>query len=199
MRETLDSKKNRGGYYTPKKLTDFISKWAIEKPSDKVLEPSAGDGGFVNSAYEVFESMDDKFCTKQFLAIESNEFEASKIDKTKAKVVNSDFFKYFQAELQNKETFDVILGNPPFIRYQSIDRDVSDRAFDSMKYYGFKPNKMTNLWAPFLLLSSELIADGGRLGMVIPAELLQVDYAADSTHEVFWQYQLVTPSQSGVA
>ena len=192
MRETLDSKKNRGGYYTPKKLTDFISKWAIEKPNDKVLEPSAGDGGFVNSAYEVFKSMDDKFCTKQFLAIESNEFEASKIDQTKAKVVNSDFFKYFQAELQNKETFDVILGNPPFIRYQSIDSNVSDRAFDSMKYYGFTPNKMTNLWAPFLLLSSELITDGGRLGMVIPAELLQVDYAADIRSYLLEKFQELT-------
>jgi type II restriction enzyme and methylase len=192
MRETLNSKKNRGGYYTPKKLTDFISKWAIEKPSDKVLEPSAGDGGFVNSAYEVFKSMDNQFCTKQCLAIESNEFEASKIDKKKAKVVNLDFFEYFQAELQNKETFDVILGNPPFIRYQSIDRDVSDRAFDSMKYYGFTPNKMTNLWAPFLLLSSELITDGGRLGMVIPAELLQVDYAADIRSYLLEKFQELT-------
>ncbi|HEL1295515.1 TPA: N-6 DNA methylase, partial [Streptococcus equi subsp. zooepidemicus] len=179
MIETQDSKKNRGGYYTPQKLTDFIAKWAISTPSDKVLEPSAGDGRFVDSAYKVFQNFDVAFNTDQILAIEYNESEALKIDNNKAKVINSDFFKFFQEKLQNKETFNVILGNPPFIRYQSIDKEISAKAFDSMIYYGFNPNKMTNLWAPFLLLSAELLTADGRLGMIIPAELLQVDYAAE--------------------
>lgn len=179
MIETQDSKKNRGGYYTPQKLTDFIAKWAISTPSDKILEPSAGDGRFVDSAYKVFQNFDVAFNTDQILAIEYNESEALKIDNNKAKVINSDFFKFFQEKLQNKETFNVILGNPPFIRYQSIDKEISAKAFDSMIYYGFNPNKMTNLWAPFLLLSAELLTADGRLGMIIPAELLQVDYAAE--------------------
>lgn len=177
--ETLDSKKIRGGYYTPQKLTDFISRWAITEPYGRVLEPSAGEGRFIDSAYKVFQDFDIKLGESQILAIEYSEPEAFKIDKNKAKVVNSDFFKFFQEELQNKENFDVVLGNPPFIRFQSIDKEISDRAFDSMKYYGFNPSRMTNLWVPFLLLSAELLTVDGRLGMVIPAELLQVDYAAD--------------------
>ena len=44
----------------------------------------------------------------------------------------------------------------------------------------------------FLLLSSELITDGGRLGMVIPAELLQVDYAADIRSYLLEKFQELT-------
>ena len=45
--ENIDSKKLRGGYYTPQEITDFICKWAINSPAQKVLEPSCGDGNFI--------------------------------------------------------------------------------------------------------------------------------------------------------
>jgi len=41
--ENIDSKKLRGGYYTPQPIADFICKWAITNPMQKVLEPSCGD------------------------------------------------------------------------------------------------------------------------------------------------------------
>ena len=46
--ENIDSKKLRGGYYTPQAITDFICKWAITKATQKVLEPSCGDGNFLS-------------------------------------------------------------------------------------------------------------------------------------------------------
>ena len=49
-----------------------------------------------------------------------------------------------------------------------------------MNKYGFKPNRLTNIWLPFLLLSCNALKSNGRLGMVIPAELFQVDYAAEA-------------------
>src|SRR3989344_803681 len=44
-----NSNKLRGGYYTPKSITDFLSKWAIQKTNSHVLEPSCGDGQFLES------------------------------------------------------------------------------------------------------------------------------------------------------
>jgi len=46
-----------------------------------------------------------------------------------------------------------------------------------MEDLGLKPNKLTNIWVPFLVICSSLLAKDGRLGMVIPAELFQVKYA----------------------
>ena len=42
---------------------------------------------------------------------------------------------------------------------------------------GLKPNKLTNIWVPFIVAAATKLALGGRMALVIPAELLQVTYA----------------------
>ena len=49
-----------------------------------------------------------------------------------------------------------------------------------MNNHGFHPNRLTNIWLPFLVLSCKALKPTGRVGMVIPAELFQVDYAAEA-------------------
>lgn len=71
------------------------------------------------------------------------------------------------------------MGNPPFIRFQHFDDESRERAFDHLRTFDYKPTKLANAWAVFVQLSIELIKDGGKLGMVIPAELLQVKYASE--------------------
>ena len=44
--------KLRGGYYTPKPIADFLARWAIQSPTSEVLEPSCGDGVFLEAAFE---------------------------------------------------------------------------------------------------------------------------------------------------
>ncbi len=48
-----------------------------------------------------------------------------------------------------------------------------------MEKEGLHPNRLTNIWIPFLVLSTCALKSTGRLGMVIPAEVMQVDYAAE--------------------
>ena len=81
---------------------------------------------------------------------------------------------------RRRRKFSVIVGNPPFIRYQNFDEKYRTIAFDLMNKHGFHPSRLTNIWLPFLLLSCEALSDDGRIGMVIPAELFQVDYAAEA-------------------
>jgi len=49
-----------------------------------------------------------------------------------------------------------------------------------MRQIGLEPNKLTNIWVPFLVISARILNKNGKLGMVIPAELFQVKYAADT-------------------
>ena len=49
---------------------------------------------------------------------------------------------------------------------------MGEGADQMMEDLGLKPNKLTNIWVPFLVICSSLIAEDGRLGMVIPAEFL---------------------------
>ena len=186
--------KLRGGYYTPAGIADFIVRWAIRTPNDSVLEPSCGDGSFLAAVQKRNHAFgcDDR-C--RVIGIELDSAEAVKASKYGYVVFNEDFFTHYRDSIEGTRKYDVIVGNPPFIRYQNFDERFRSVAFDLMKKHGFHPNRLTNIWLPFLLLSCEALSENGRIGMVIPAELFQVDYAAEarnylSTH--FDQLTLVT-------
>lgn len=174
--------KLRGGYYTPEKISEFISQWAIRSKRDTVLEPSCGDGSFLSAISDCFKKLgaSNHEIRKNVIGVELYEEEAKKAHCYGTTVVNSDFFTFYKNEIDDKRKFDVVLGNPPFIRYQNFEEEYRKTAFSLMKKYGFNPNRLTNIWLPFLMLSCKALKPGGRVGMVIPAELFQVDYAAEA-------------------
>ena len=73
--------------------------------------------------------------------------------------------------------FDAILGNPPFIRYQYLPPTFQHRAEKIFKLLNCKFTKHTNAWVPFVLASFALLRPGGRLAMVVPAEILHIMHA----------------------
>src|SRR3979490_3154387 len=88
--------KLRGGYYTPLDLAVYISRWATEKRPQSVLEPSCGDGVFVEALAKA--NPRSKLC---FTGFELLEKEATKSRKRclsmpdfEAKVYNQDFLDF---------------------------------------------------------------------------------------------------------
>ena len=51
------AKKNTGSFYTCNSMADFIADWAIDTPEICVLEPSFGDGIFIDSAFSKYEEL----------------------------------------------------------------------------------------------------------------------------------------------
>lgn len=174
--------KLRGGYYTPDKISEFITDWAVKAAADTILEPSCGDGSFLNAITHRLKILGAtrQEVKKNVIGVELDSVEAEKAAQYGTTVVCKDFFSYFREVVDDKKKFDAIVGNPPFIRYQSFNEEYREIAFTLMNKYGFKPNRLTNIWLPFLLLSCNALKPNGRLGMVIPAELFQVDYAAEA-------------------
>jgi adenine-specific DNA-methyltransferase len=186
--ENVDSKKLRGGYYTPQAITDFICKWAITKPTQKILEPSCGDGNFIESAIRRFQELGvpNSKLFGLIKGIELIEDEAEKSKDRAAKyglnsttILNTDFFNYI-SNANGEAHFDVVVGNPPFIRYQNFPEVHREVAFKMMEEMNLHPNKLTNIWVPFLVISASKLNRFGKLAMVIPAELFQVKYAAET-------------------
>ena len=174
--------KLRGGYYTPDKISEFITDWAVKAAADTILEPSCGDGSFLNAITHRLKILGAtrQEVKKNVIGVELDSVEAEKAAQYGTTVVCKDFFSYFREVVDDKKKFDAIVGNPPFIRYQNFNEEYREIAFTLMNKYGFKPNRLTNIWLPFLLLSCNALKPNGRLGMVIPAELFQVDYAAEA-------------------
>lgn len=189
MKKTIDYTKARGGYYTPKVLTDFIVDWVKPTSNESILEPSCGDGAFLKSLSE--------YCCHKSLTgvnVTAVELDPEEAQKSSAffNTINSDFFTYYDNCISGDDKYDILLGNPPFIRYQSFKEEFRSVAFRLMNDAGFHPNRMTNMWVPFLILASESLSEYGRIGMVIPAELFQVNYARDARDYLMSRFQRLT-------
>ncbi len=177
MKPTEGYNKLRGGYYTPDKISEFIAEWAIRTPSDAVLEPSCGDGSFLNAITKRHSELgaSDETIKKNVIGIELDDAEAAKSAQYGTTVICKDFFTYYQENIEDQTQFDVVVGNPPFIRYQYFTEEYRKIAFALMKKH-----RLTNIWLPFLVLSCKALKTNSRIGMVIPAELFQVNYAAEA-------------------
>lgn len=202
-RNAPSKQKLRGGYYTPSDIADFLASWAIRSKDDRILEPSCGDGIFLEAAYRRLASLGapTKSALSKMTAVEldPNEYEKSRErmetlvdgDIDQLRISRSDFFALFLKELQTQQ-FDAVIGNPPFIRYQHFNEAVRERALKILQKAGVKANKLMNMWMPFLVASSLLLEKQGRLAMIIPAELLQVNYAAGLRTFLSEFYSLIT-------
>jgi len=183
----LDADKLRGGYYTSSEVASWLCAWAIRSSKDRVLEPSCGDGAFLEVAAKRHAEMGARSPTiaKQLIGIEILATEAARArarvkdllgPRARDVVETGDFFGWFQ---QNRQPlFDAVVGNPPFIRYQSFPEPHRSRAMTIMAEQGLSPNRLTNIWVPFVVAAASSLRPGGRLALVLPAELLQVSYAA---------------------
>jgi len=183
----LDADKLRGGYYTSPELASWLCAWGVRSAGDAILEPSCGDGSFIEAAAGRLRDLGATApaISRQVRGIEINAAEAKKAQerlagvarsRTSASVENMDFFEWWSQ--RNGARFDCIVGNPPFIRYQSFPEPSRTRAMEIMRALGLTPNKLTNIWVPFVAASTACLRDGGRLALVLPAELLQVKYAS---------------------
>lgn len=166
--------KLRGGFYTPQVIVDFILKWGFTNNivSD-ILEPSCGDGNFLRQLKK------SNYEYKNLTAIEFDkvEFEkAASIKLKNKKILNTDFLEYFNT---TNEKYDLIVGNPPYIRYQFLDSEQKTQAKFISERVNIKYSKLTNIWVSFVIGCSLLLKEKGKLGFVLPAEILQVSYAKE--------------------
>ena len=115
--------KLRGGYYTPLDLATYISRWATQKSAKSVLEPSCGDGVFVEALARA-----NPLAKLSFTGFELFEEEAAKalyrcraVLRFDAKIQPRDFLDFAITQiLAGRADFDCVVGNPPFIRYQYL-------------------------------------------------------------------------------
>ena len=170
--EDASEQKLRGAYYTPPAIASFILHWGINGSTNAdVLEPSCGDGVFLEQMAR--EQM-------AFHHITAVEYEAAEAEKARAiglhdsEVINSDFHRFC---LDTEQRFNLVIGNPPFIRYQYYDEGQQELAGEIFKKAGLKRSKLTNAWVTFVVGCSLLLKEHGKMGFVVPSELLQVTYA----------------------
>lgn len=174
------AQKLRGGYYTPPDLAVFLAQWVKEIGPKRVLEPSCGDGVFFGALAKV-----KGFQKASVFGFELEADEAAKAQARatavglSATTVHAEDFLQWALDHMNDGSakFDAIVGNPPFVRYQYLPEPFQLRAELIFKELNLPFTKHTNAWVPFILASMALLRHGGRLAVVVPAEIIHVTHA----------------------
>ena len=189
--DTPALRKERGAFFTPDEITRFIASWAIRHPDDLVLEPSAGDAAFLVAAVDRLRSLSrDQDASPTVNGIEIHApsvfIARQRIREAggKPEIRHSDFFMVAPAPL-----YDTVIGNPPYIRYQDFAGESRARARIAALKGGVSLTGLASSWAAFTVHSALFLKPGGRLGLVLPAELLSVNYAAPVRRFLFERFR----------
>lgn len=180
LKENSSSRKLRGAYYTPLPLVRMmVNMFENDSTIKKILEPSCGDGRFVESiigSYDI--ERIDVITAIEIDKNEAKQLEDKWINEKKICIENKDFFDYYKKNGE-KDRYDLIVGNPPYIRYQYLSEKQKNVMSSILSEHGMKSNKLINSWVGFMVACVHLLNDNGKIAFVIPAEILQVAYAKD--------------------
>jgi adenine-specific DNA-methyltransferase len=162
-RSKVSQAKRLGQFFTPASVASTLVRWSIRQDTDRILDPSCGNGEFL-AAHEYA------------VGIEYDPIHArSASERAPAALVHQG--EFFEWASETRERFEAIVGNPPYIRYQEFSGKLRQRALHQAKLFGANLPELASSWAPFVAASSLLLNPGGRIAFVVPAEIGHAAYA----------------------
>jgi adenine-specific DNA-methyltransferase len=175
LREDIHCDKLRGGFYTAPHVVDFCLSRIKELRGAWVgswLESSAGDGAFIRGIHRAVPIGDRRRLVLS--GVELIEEEAAKCELASGQAaLPGEIFRgsFFDWATVNAQTFDVVIGNPPFVRYQFVAKHDRSLAEALIARLGTPLDGVSNLWIPFAILSLARLRVGGCFSLVLPSEL----------------------------
>jgi adenine-specific DNA methylase len=176
-------RKARGAFFTPPELCDYVVEWAIRDAGDVVLEPSCGEAAFLVSAGARLarlqaDSGDDGGGGLHGVELHQQSVNAAlALLRSRGYEANVDVGDFFQVDPAPQ--FDAVVGNPPYVRYQDFGGESRARGRAAALRAGVPLTGLASSWAAFTVHAAQFLKSEGRLGLVLPAELLTVNYAAE--------------------
>lgn len=196
-----ESRSRSGQFFTPRSVTDLLVKAVDPRPSETIIDPTCGAGGFLTSVtrYWVKEGFSKQeisgFVTKSFVGIDKDDYLAnlaklhvSLLSGGHPNILCGDSLALENNLLPIREKadadgFDVLLANPPFgVNIIAAKPEVLE-TFQLARKWKFYP--ALNKWKPIAQFKSKvppqvlfierclsLLKIGGRMGIVLPESVL---------------------------
>jgi adenine-specific DNA methylase len=181
--DTPALRKARGAFFTPPALAEYVASWAIRTANDTVLEPSCGDAAFLVPAVKCLRRLGAPASLGgQLAGLEIHPASAEEAQKriaAEGAELHVDVGDFFDRPAPTPcLRFDAVIGNPPYVRYQQFAGEARAKSLQAALAQGVRLSGLASSWAAFTIHAAEFLKPDGRLGLVLPAELLTVNYAA---------------------
>jgi adenine-specific DNA-methyltransferase len=186
--DTPPLRKQRGAFFTPSAIADFLAAWATAgRPDARVLDPTCGEAVFLlAAARRLAANGAEPSATRQWLYgvdLHGESLEQSRnllnAEGFDADLITGDFFAQpTPAQLGGRLPWmDAVIGNPPFVRYQEHRGESRKLSATAALAQGVRLSGLASSWAALLVHACSFLKPDGRVAMVLPAELLTVGYA----------------------
>jgi adenine-specific DNA-methyltransferase len=166
--------KARGAFYTERRVAEALCDWALRHAGERALDPAFGGGVFLGAAARRLSELGGgevhgvEIDTATFATVGAPNANA------RGRLLEADFFNVSPGDLPR---MDAVVGNPPFIRFQRFGRKRRSQARARAREAGISVGPLAGSWVAFVAHATSFLKPGGRLALVIPAELGHAPYA----------------------
>ncbi len=160
--------KQLGQVATPEPIANLMAKWVMSAKPQTVLDPAAGLGGLL------------AVCRQFNRHVELVGVECDSETLQRAKTAAPRGTKLILADYLKSEVclFDGIIANPPYVKAHRLDYSEKDWCYFEERL-GTSLDRLTNLYALFLLKIWEDLAPRGRAAVILPAEFLNANFGEE--------------------
>lgn len=177
--DSAELRKARGAFFTPPEVCDFVVSWALRAADDAVLEPSCGEAAFMLAAAARLQHLGS--VAPAVAGYELHEHSARRATELlRAVGVSAPDVKVGDfLDARPSPTFHAVVGNPPYVRFQGFQGDARAAGLRAALAQGVRLTNLASSWASFVIHSAAFLRPEGRMALVLPAELLSSNYAAE--------------------
>jgi tRNA1(Val) A37 N6-methylase TrmN6 len=174
-----NDRKLNGAFFTPTVIVDFIINEVSPKINDKCIDPSCGSGAFLIGLVEYFKKRYKK-SIKSIVQENIYGYDLLPYNIQRAKVLltlyalqNNEILyeKDFNIFCKNSLTehidlkFDIVVGNPPYVKFQDLDNHNRDYL---LKNFKTTIKGTFNTYFAFFELGYNLLNQNGKMGYITP-------------------------------
>ena len=178
------ARRARGVYYTPPELVEIVLELTLPGlPSGgtgherQILDPACGAGEFLVGAAKWLAARGQSALLRGVDTDSSAAGAARRrlaaLDASASVIVGDGLDK----ELLHDESFDVIVGNPPYVSIRELDKLLGWEAVEQLRERYKCARGNFDLYVLFIERALALLKTGGRCGLVVPNKWATLDYA----------------------
>ncbi len=183
-------RKSLGAFYSPQALVEPMVSWAVTRADQSVLDPSCGDGVFLETAVRRLRDL-GAGADRTASLLHAVDLNPDAVEVTRNRLGsalgrpfgNARSASFFSLPPPGvlfgpSDGVDVVVGNPPYIRYQDFAGGARLEALERASHAGVSLTRLASSWAHFVVHAVEFLRPGGRLALILPAELIHTSYSA---------------------